>query len=242
MDVTERFTGRAEAYAKARPDYPTALLGLLSLRAEDEAADLGSGTGIFSRLLLRSGAKVHAVEPNADMRKAAEGALGGEPNFHSVNGTAEATTLADASIDLVTAAQAFHWFDLPRTGAEMRRILKPNGRVALVWNDRSLDVDPFHRAFEAMLCRFEAYKKLQGKADRVEDFDALFGEKKWSRQRIAHEQVLDEDGLVDRVRSTSYAPSDESFFEELRQLFRRHAPNGKISMQYQTVIISGQLP
>ncbi len=239
--MTERFTGRAEAYAKARPDYPPALLGLLSVRAEDEVADLGSGTGIFSRLLLRSGAKVHAVEPNADMRKTAEVALGREPNFHSVDGTAEATTLEGNSIDLVTAAQAFHWFDLPRAGAEMRRILKPGGRVALVWNDRSLDADPFHRAFESMLCRFEDYKKLQGKADRIEDFDALFGPGKWSRQRVAHEQVLDEDGLVARVRSTSYAPSDGGFVEELRQLFRHHAPNGRLSMQYQTVIISGQL-
>ena len=242
MDVTERFTGRAEAYARARPDYPTTLLGLLSIGPDSAVADLGSGTGIFSRLLLKSGATVSAVEPNDDMRKMAETTLGREPNFHSIDGTAEATTLPNDSVDLVTAAQAFHWFDRERTGVEMRRILKPKGRVALIWNDRSLDANPFHRAFEAILCRFEAYRKLQGKADRVEDFDALFGKGRWSRQRIANDQALDEDGLIARVRSTSYAPSDESFIDEMRELFKRDAPNGTIVIQYQTVIISGELP
>src|SRR5688572_11749971 len=113
-DPTGRFTHRADAYVKSRPSYPAGLFDVLrdecGLGPSSVVADLGSGTGIFTRLLLERGATVHAVEPNDDMRGEAERTLASEPRFHSVKGTAEATTLAAGSIHLVTAAQAFHWF------------------------------------------------------------------------------------------------------------------------------------
>jgi SAM-dependent methyltransferase len=113
-DPADRFTGRATAYAATRPTYPPSLVTLLGLRRGDVVCDLGSGTGIFSRLLLDAGATVYAVEPNEDMRSAAEGELGDNERFHSVAGRAEATTLPDGVCDLVTAAQSFHWFDAER--------------------------------------------------------------------------------------------------------------------------------
>lgn len=251
VDPTARFSGRAADYVRTRPSYPHGVLALLQttcgLDAGRAVADLGSGTGIFTALLLESGATVHAVEPNADMRAAAEAMLGAETGFHSVAGRAEATTLPDASVDLVTAAQAFHWFDLEGARAEMRRILRPEGRasVALVWNDRDLAATPFLRDYEALLvARCPKYRELQGKADSVEKFDALLGVGRWTRHTVPNEQRLDREGLVGRLLSSSYSPRQgepghEETFAELRALFDRHAESGEVSMLYTTVLITG---
>jgi SAM-dependent methyltransferase len=253
VDPTARFSGRADDYVKTRPSYPEGVLAILretcGLAAEYAVADLGSGTGIFTALLLESGATVHAVEPNLDMRAAAEAALGKEPGFRSVAGRAEATTLPDASVDLVTAAQAFHWFDVEGTRAEMRRILRPppTGRasVALVWNDRDLGSTPFLRAYEALLgARCPKYRELQGKADSVDKFEALLGKGGWSRRAVPNEQRLDREGLVSRLLSSSYAPrpgdpGHDETFAELRALFDRHAEGGEVVMLYETVVITG---
>ena len=248
------FSGRVDDYVKTRPSYPNALLAVLrdrcNLRAASMVADLGSGTGLFTRLLLETGATVHAVEPNDEMRAAAETMSQGEEGFHSVAGTAEATTLADASVDLVTAAQAFHWFDAVRTHAELRRILRaPAGAgdsVALVWNDRALDANAFHREYEELLVRrCPRYRELQGKADTTAKFDALLGAGRWRRTSVPNEQRLDREGLVGRLLSSSYAPlsrdphHDETF-AELRALFDRHAVGGSVAMLYTTVAITGR--
>src|SRR5262249_648330 len=146
IDPTSRFGARVDDYVKARPSYPAGLLAVLArecgLDKKSIVADLGSGTGIFTRLLLESGATVYAVEPNDEMRAAAERDLASE-RFHSVRGRAEATTLPDASIDLATAAQAFHWFDVEATRRELVRILRPAGLAVLVWNDRDAQATPF---------------------------------------------------------------------------------------------------
>jgi SAM-dependent methyltransferase len=254
VDPTTRFSGRAADYVKARPSYPGGVLTILrescGLDAAFAVADLGSGTGIFTALLLESGATVHAVEPNADMRAAAEAALGKEHGFRSVAGRAEATTLPDGSVDLVTAAQAFHWFDVEGARTEMRRILRspatsPRASVALVWNDRDLWATPFLRAYEALLvARCPKYRELQGKADTVDKFDALLGKGAWSRRAVPNAQRLDREGLVGRLRSSSYAPrpgdpSYEETFAELGDLFDRHAERGAVAMVYETVVITG---
>ncbi len=131
FDPTRRFRGRAELYARHRPGYPGEVVTLLEdecgLRAGSVVADLGSGTGILAAMLLARGCRVFGVEPNADMRAEGARALAAQEGFVSVDGRAEATTLPDASVDLVTAAQAFHWFDRPRARAEFARILKPGG-------------------------------------------------------------------------------------------------------------------
>ncbi len=254
MDPTARFSGRAADYVKTRPSYPRGVLAILEqtcgLDRARAVADLGSGTGIFTALLLESGATVHAVEPNADMRVAAEAMIGTEPRFHSVAGRAEATTLPAGSVDLVTAAQAFHWFELEGARAEMRRILRPTttqaATVALVWNDRSLDATPFLREYEALLvARCPKYRELQGKANSVDKFDALLGKDQWTRHAVPNEQRLDREGLVGRLLSSSYSPREGDVghaetFAELRTLFDRHAVSGEVAMLYETVIITGR--
>ena len=250
------FSGRVDDYVKARPSYPTALLALLrdrcNLGATSVVADLGSGTGLFTRLLLETGATVHAVEPDDEMRAAAEAISKGAGGFRSVAGTAEATTLADASVDLVTAAQAFHWFDALRTHAELRRILRTPAvareadSVALVWNDRALDANAFHREYEELLVRrCPRYRELQGKADTTAKFDALLGAGRWRRATLPNEQRLDREGLVGRLLSSSYAPRPRDpghgeTFAELRGLFDRHAEGGSVAMLYTTVAITGR--
>jgi SAM-dependent methyltransferase len=249
MDPTTRFSARAESYAQARPSYPHAVLEVLDLVRLKEPtviADLGSGTGIFSRLLLESRAVVHAVEPNAEMRLLAERDLGHQPRFHSVAGRSEATTLDSTSIDLVTAAQAFHWFDLEPTRREVVRILRPEGRVALVWNDRDVGTTPFLRDFEAILLEHcPQYSELQGKSDTPEKFDAFFGTGRWARSTVANEQQLDRAGLVLRVMSSSYAPLEgspghEALVASLEAVFDRHARDGIVTLGYTTAIIVGR--
>jgi len=248
MDPTERFSGRADVYAQARPSYPHETLDILrahyDLDSQTIVADLGSGTGIFTRLLLDGPAsRVYAVEPNLDMRRQAERTLGGDDRFRSIAGRAEETTLADASVDLVTAAQAFHWFDLPRFTIELRRILRPMGHAAFVWNDRVLDGSPFLSDYEAILVEHcPSYPALQGKANTPAKFDDVFGRGRWSRQTTANAQRLDRAGLARRVMSASYAPSGEARDALVRALdasFDRHAMNGEVTLRYATVVIGG---
>jgi SAM-dependent methyltransferase len=251
-DPTTRFSDRVDDYARARPSYPRELLALLraecGLGERSVVADLGSGTGIFTRLLLESGALVHAVEPNDEMRGVAERDLGASSRFRSVRGRAEATTLPPASIDLATAAQAFHWFDRAATKRELARILRPGGIVALVWNDRDTQSTAFLRELEALLvAHCPKYPELQGKADAVASFDALFGPGRWSRRSLPSDQLLDREGLVARVMSASYAPKpgtpgEEAIAADLHALFDRHAGgDATVRIVYATVVVWGRL-
>lgn len=155
----------------------------------------------------------------------------------------EATTLPDASCDLVTAAQSFHWFDLEATRAEAKRILKPTGRVALVYNDRDTESTPLLRELEALLAaRCARYRELQGRSDRPADFDAFFGEGAWSRSEIPNEQRLGRAGFVGRLLSTSYAPArgqpgHDAFVREAEALFDRHAQDATVTICYATAVI-----
>ena len=154
-DATTRFTSRVGDYVRWRPTYPQELVTLLETETEvrppAHVADVGSGTGISTVALLDAGYEVFAIEPNAAMRAAAEKSLAGRTGFHSLAGTSAATGLLPASVDLVVAAQAFHWFDLPLTRVEFQRILKPGGYVALVWNSRKLSGTPFLQGYGQLL-------------------------------------------------------------------------------------------
>lgn len=249
-DPTERFSGRSADYVRYRPSYPPALVTALRARHDGdrwEVADLGSGTGIFTRLLLDGGATVRAVEPNAEMRAAAEADLAGHDRFESVAGTAEGTTLPDASVDLVTAAQAFHWFDVARTRREVKRILRPEGLAAFVWNDRDRTGSAFLRGYEELLNRHcPDYGRLQGKADDTRAFDAFFGAGAWERLGFSNAQRLDRPGLVGRVMSSSYAPARdaparEALAKALEALFDAHATNGAVTIPYEAVAIVGRV-
>lgn len=250
-DATQRFSDRVDDYVRYRPTYPVEAVECLrddfGLRPEHVIADVGSGTGIWSELLVRGGNEVIGVEPNGPMRAAAERMLAGEQRFRTIAGTAEATTLADASVDWVTAAQAFHWFDLERTRREFRRILRSPKRVALLWNDRRTDA-PFLAAFEQFLethgTDYAAVRHQNTTAEGV--LEEFFELRSIARRSFANRQVLDFDGLRGRVLSASYMPGigharHDAMIKALGGLFGRFAENGVVSVEYHTRLFVGVL-
>lgn len=158
LNPTQRFSDRVDNYVKYRPSYPTAVLDCLrdecGLVAPSVIADIGSGTGNLARLFLQKGNRVIGIEPNKEMREAGEAYLAEFANFSSINGTAEATTLPDDSVDFVTAGQAAHWFDREKSLPELRRILRPGGTIAFVWNTMAFDDSPFMRGYEQITLRY----------------------------------------------------------------------------------------
>ena len=250
-DPRERFSGRVDAYVRSRPTYPAGLVPLLekeaALRRSDSVADVGSGTGILSLPFLRFGNEVFAIEPNAKMRAAAESLLGDEPLFHSIEGSAEATTLPAESVDLVAAGQAFHWFDREPARAEFIRILRPPRRVALVWNDRRTEGSPFSRAYEALLRRHGTdYGAVDHKNLGADVFDSFFRPDPWKIRVLENFQDLDREGLRERLLSSSYTPPPgdprhPAMLEELDEVFRTTARDGIVRMEYDTKVYVGNL-
>lgn len=250
-DPAERFGDRVEDYLRSRPGYPPELVAHLrarcGLRPGCAAADVGSGTGKLTELLLAAGSRVYAVEPNAGMRAAAERLLGRSPGFVSVDGRAEATGLPEASVDLVTAAQAFHWFDVAGSRAEFLRILRPPGVVALVWNDRHEGESAFLRGWEDCLRRFSVdYAEVDHRdAAARERIEAFFGPAGFSVAEFPNHQDLDLAGLQARYRSCSYAlPRGHPRFAEamsaLAALFAAHQRDGLVRLDYRTRVYHGK--
>jgi SAM-dependent methyltransferase len=207
-------------------------------------ADIGSGTGIFSDLLLKAGYQVSGVEPNQPMREAAERLLSGYPCFHSVDGSAQSTTLADHSVDLITVAQAYHWFDTPEARAEFRRILKPGGKIALIWNERHLDTTPFLRDYEAMLREFGTdYAEIRHENIGPDSLKLLFPGG-YDIRTFPNSQRFDYAGLEGRLLSSSYTPAPgrpghEPMIAELRRLFNEHQQDGQVSIDYDARVYLG---
>jgi ubiquinone/menaquinone biosynthesis C-methylase UbiE len=249
-DSTKRFSSRVEAYIKHRPGYPADVLNLLKekcgLTGGSIVADIGSGTGILTELFLRNGNPIFAVEPNDEMRGAAERLLGGYPNFTSISGTAEATTLEGRSVDFITASQAFHWFDRERARQEFIRVLKPRGWTVLIWNDREL-TSPFARAYELLLRTYGTdYEDVNHKHTVAMAVGPFFGASGHEQARFPNEQVFDLEGLKGRLLSSSYAPEPGHpryvpMLETLKALFGEHQTNGKVAFEYVTVVYYGQL-
>ena len=249
-DPTGRFTDRVADYVRFRPRYPRELIALLAhrtgLRPGWTVADLGSGPGFSTEPFLENGNAIYAVEPNAAMRRAAERRLGGRPGFSSVDGRAEATGLEPESVDIAVAGQAFHWFDRARTRTELERILRPPRPVALFWNTRLIEADPFERDYEALLRRFGTdYESVRH--DRIQDetLTELYSGS-FRHDALPHEQRFDYAGLEGRVRSSSYTPppghADHGpMLEALRALFDRHARDGQVVMRYRTDVYTGLL-
>jgi SAM-dependent methyltransferase len=249
---TARFSDRAEDYAKFRPGYPDELLAFcreqLGLTPAWTIADLGSGTGICSRLFLDNGNAVHGVEPNGPMREAAEAWLAGYPRFTSVGAPAEATTLPDMSVDLVTAATAFHWFHPARTRAEALRILRPGGWALLVWNIRDTAESPLLRAYDALLAA-HAPEYTGGTAEKRADPAALaafFGGEDYRRFTCPNSQLLDFAGLQGRMLSSSYSPQPghprhEALMQGLRKLFDTYQQAGRVRLDYRTQAFAARM-
>lgn len=249
-DSTQRFTSRVESYAKHRPGYPPEVVELLTaecrLTPDALVADVGSGTGILSELLLKNGNAVLGVEPNEAMRVAAEQLLAGYPKFVSVNGSAEATTLESDSVDLITAGQAFHWFDPKKARAEFARILKPEGFVALIWNDRRLDSTPFLRAYEELLMDFGTdYKQVRGFNER-DEIATFFAPGSFKSKSFDNVQQFDFAGFKGRVFSASYTPEAghpkfEPMVNRLQEIFDRYEKRGSVAFEYDTKVYYGHL-
>lgn len=249
-DPKARFSTRVANYVLHRPDYPRGLPGVLrdcaGLRVGIRVADIGSGTGISSRLILDAGCKVFAVEPNAAMRDAAEKSLGENPLFHSVAAPAEATTLPDHSVEMILSAQAFHWFDRERAREEFSRILTAPGCIVLVWNVRQTGSTPFLRDYEALLQRF-ATDSMQVRHENVDEtaLRRFFLDGCLVKQTLPNAQHFDFDGLRGRLLSSSYAPAaghlaHEPMLAELRRIFDGHQRDGKVSFLYDTEIVIGK--
>jgi ubiquinone/menaquinone biosynthesis C-methylase UbiE len=240
-DPTQRFGNRAGHYAKARPSYPPEVFQFLAadfgLAAGQTAADFGSGTGIFAELLLDRGLRVHAIEPNGPMRAEAEARLRGRAGFVSCDAKAEATGLPAASVDWATAAQAFHWFDPERMHAEVRRILKPGGCCALIWNERQTDTTPFARAYEEFLLKWgNDYESVKATYESPEHIARVLGAAPALRS-FPHEQEMDLDRFRTRNQSASYVPRadtprGQAMMEALDRLFAEHLTNGTVRFDY----------
>jgi len=246
---TERFSDRVENYIRYRPGYPMEIVPLLAEKASlgpaSVIADIGSGTGISAEMFLREGYRVVGVEPNLPMRGAAERLLAAYPAFQSIDGSAQATTLADGSVDLIIAAQAFHWFANQETRAEFSRILKPDGLIALIWNVRLVDTTPFLRDYEALLLRFGTdYDTVRHETIDARVLGAFFTVS-YDLQTFPNQQVFDYDGLEGRLLSSSYAPAAGHadhlpMLAELRRIFDLHQIDGKVSIDYITEVYLGR--
>ena len=250
-DSTQRFSDRVEAYVQYRPHYPDELYDLLGreigLAQNNRIADIGSGTGISSELFLRNGVAVYAVEPNEPMRNAAEEWLGENPLFHSVDGTAEKTTLQAESVHAVIAGQAFHWFHREHARAEFKRILQPDGYVVLFWNSRRTEGTPFLKDYEALLQRFGTdYRKINHQNISEEDIAAFFAPDAVQHHTLYNEQICDMDQLRGRLESSSYVPDSthpdyEPMIAELTNIFNTHQQNGHVRIVYDVEVFTGRL-
>jgi SAM-dependent methyltransferase len=247
---TARFSDRVENYVRYRPGYPPEVLELLraecGLRPSHIVADIASGTGAFTRLLLENGNSVFAVEPNLEMREMGAHVLEAYPRLVSVAGTAEETTLRSASVDFVTAAQAAHWFDLPRARAEFVRILRPGGWCVLIWNERCTSTTPFLREYEELLLAYGTdYKEVRHErtTDIIHEF---FAPAPHEERVFSVRQRFDYEGAAGRLLSSSYTPLEghpnyAPMMEEMQRIFRAHAADGKIEFEYKTRVYYGKL-
>ncbi|HZZ18474.1 MAG TPA: class I SAM-dependent methyltransferase [Opitutaceae bacterium] len=252
IDPLKRFSDRVGDYVKYRPSYPAPLMEFLQASAglgpQATVADVGSGTGIFTGLLLGTGARVIAVEPNDAMREAAEYAFRDRPGFQSMKGTAEATGLADASVSLITCAQAFHWFRPDETRAEFRRILRPSALCALVWNTSVADKSDFALGYEKVKMEHGTdFKQVRHEVMPKESrADGFFGRGNWKRHVFENHQLLDLEGLKGRLLSSSYAPQKGRpghlpMITALEDLFVRTQRDGFVRMDYVTELFLGRL-
>ena len=249
-NATSRFSDRVENYVLYRPGYPPE--ALQALRAEcglnptHVVADIASGTGIWTRMLLENGNAVLGVEPNADMREAGERLLAAFPKFTSVAGTAEATNLSDQSVDFVTAAQAAHWFNRERSRQEFVRILKPCGWLVLMWNERLTDSTAFLRDYEQLLLKYGTdYQDIRHEHTTA-SVNEFFDPAPYQERVFDMRQEFDYAGVEGRLLSSSYAPGPEHpqhlpMLRELRRIFDAHAISGRATFEYKTRLYFGRM-
>jgi len=252
METTARFSDRVADYVRARPGYPDEVYARLAeagaLRPGDRIADIGAGTGLSAELFVRHGHEVVGIEPNEAMRQAGLRHLArfGE-RYRAQEGSAEATGLPAASVDAVIAAQAFHWFRPELARAEFKRILKPEGHVILIWNDRQIDTTPFLIDYEDLLQRHGTdYREVNHRNIDAERLSAFFAPGGYREFVCQYVQDFDYEGLEARLLSSSYTPPAgdprrEPMLKALHDLHARHAIAGQVAMVYDTRVFFGVL-
>jgi len=251
-DSTQRFSSRVENYVRYRPGYPPQILEVLQqdcgFHPSSIIADVGSGTGLLSKVFLESGNHVFGIEPNKEMREAGERFLQGFSNFTSVTGTAETIPLHEDSVDFVTAGQAAHWFDRSLARREFLRILKPDGWVVFVWNDLCTDSTDLLREYEQLLVTYGTdYREVQRTGfETVTEITTFFEPNPVWQKKFPHHQDFDFEGFKGRLLSSSYTPppghqNHEPMLTELRRLFDLHNIADKVRFEYETHMYYGRL-
>ena len=250
-DSTKRFSNRVADYVRYRPSYPPEVLSVLEneagLTVDSVLADIGSGTGISAKLLLDHGNPVYGVEPNAEMRQAAERVLAEYPRFQSIAATAESTTLEDHSVDMIVAGQAFHWFDRALCRAEFARILRPGGYAVLMWNNRLTDTTPLAREYERLICEFAIdYRQVDHRQIDAAAITVFFAPCPFSFRSIPNSQSLDLAGVLGRIASSSYMPTADHLnhgrmVKAFQRLFETQQHNGRVEIEYDTILYFGHL-
>jgi len=252
VDSKLRFTDRVASYVKARPGYPAEVIDVLrnncGLTSSTVVADVGAGTGILARMLCEHAQSVYGVEPNDAMRAACVDFLVDQQNFTAVNGAAENTTLPATSVDLITVAQAFHWFDQKEARHEFMRILKPNGFTALIWNDRKTSGSALAEAYEQLLIDFGTdYVEVQSRGKQtLEGFERFFGHSEIRRATIPNAQHLERDAFVERATSASYMPNElhpryREMVDAAQRIFDENRAGGTVVLEYDTNIYYAQM-
>jgi ubiquinone/menaquinone biosynthesis C-methylase UbiE len=250
-DPTLRFSSRVENYVRYRPRYPREVIETLQqecgLSPASLIADVGSGAGALTELFVNNGNRVFAVEPNREMREAAERLLNHHPGFCSVDGRAEGTNLDDQSLDFAVVGQAFHWFVVLETRREFLRILKPTGWAMVVWNEREFQATPFLMAYDQLL-QHHASDYAREKHKQVYDTELgdFFGPRGFVERTFRCSQKLDFVGVKGRMLSSSYTPEPghphhERMIVELSRIFHEHEVQGQVTFEYITRMYYGPL-
>ncbi len=247
-DVKTLFSNRVENYVKYRPSYPLSVIDFLTslgLSENCDVADIGSGTGILSELLVNSVNCLYAVEPNKEMRSAAEKILGKYKNYFSVDASAEETALKNNSVDFITVAQAFHWFNRDSALSEFRRILKKSGKLVLIWHNR-INNTPFLQGYEDLLLKYGTdYREINHQNLTDKELENCFV-KDYKKTVFDNFQKFDLEGIKGRLFSSSYTPSPgETGYDELvtgiEELYKKYNVNGYIMFNYNTEMFSGSI-
>lgn len=250
MDAAKKFNGRAQDYTQGRPDYSPGLIECLYERygfGEDSViADIGSGTGKFARHLLEKGSTVLCVEPNNDMRLTAEKELSVYPHFRSVKGGAEDTTLKTDSVDFITTAQAFHWFDVQKFKAECSRILRSGGKSVLIWNIRDMNADLNRELFEIYTKFCPDFKGFGGGIKKDDERIVTFFGGRYDCISFDYPLHYDRERFIARSLSGSYSLKEgdkeyEKYIAAVEDCFERYSHNGTVTLGNHSVAYIGSI-
>ena len=248
---TKRFSSRIKDYILYRPGYPKEIISFLAehcgLKSSSVVADIGSGTGKSAELFLENRNMVFGVEPNMDMRLAAENLFHDNPLFISINGTAEQTRLPDHHVDMIIAGQAFHWFDYTKAKVKFHRILKPGGYIILIWNERPVNQVGFMGAYDDFLKEYSTdYEQIDHRNVNETILAEFYAPDTYKLEEFQYKQVFDFTGLKGRYDSASYAipaydPGYDNAIKELKKIFEQYQTDGNVVMEYVTKVYWGKV-